>query len=162
MWLWLCDHAASDTMPPNDRATERPSERPNERATKRAIERTSDRATERPSGRARSKLQNNYLRKVHNSSSRASSDTMPEPSDVENCWVTLCTRVGASNHPNIVQKVTQSKNTDFFKMKFGPDQDHLGIIGVPPQPIFASDDLLLFFETRRQETERPRKDRKQI
>ena len=90
--------------PITDRATERRSDR--------AIERSSDRATERSRDRS---FENSYLRKVHNSSSRASSDTMPEPSDVENCWVTRFTRIGASNDPNIVQKVTQRKKRPSLK-----------------------------------------------
>ena len=66
----------------SDQALERPSDRAieNRAIENRAIERPSDRATEPPSDRAnaRSTLQNNYLRTVHNSSS-----------DVEKCGVTL-------------------------------------------------------------------------
>ena len=88
-------------------ATERPSDRATERSSDRAIERSSDRVTERSRDR---NLKNNYLQKVHNSSSRASSDAMSEPSDTENCWVTLFTRIEASNDPSIVQIVTQNTN----------------------------------------------------
>ena len=109
------------------RSIQRSSGRSIERSSDRPIDRSSNRATERSRGR---NLANNYLRKVHKTSSRASSDTMPKPSDVENCWVTLFTRIGASNHSNIVKQVTRNKKTAFFNIKFGPDQDHLGIIGV--------------------------------
>ena len=34
---------------------------------------------------------------------------MSEPSDVENCWVTLFTRIVASHGPNVVEKVTLNK-----------------------------------------------------
>ena len=81
----------SDRLKPpvNDPATEQ--------SSTRATERSSDRATERPS------------EKFINSSSRASLDTMPEPSDVENYSVTLFTRVGASHGPIIVQQVMLNK-----------------------------------------------------
>ena len=91
------------------RAIERPSDRAIERSSDRATERPSDRATERSRDRT---LKNTYLRKVHNSSSRASSDTMPEPSDVENGWVTFFKRIGASHGPNVVQTVTLNKKND--------------------------------------------------
>ena len=99
----------------SDRTIERSSGRGTARPNDRATERSSDRAIERPSDRAIETQKSNYLRKVHNSRSRASSDTMPEPSDVENCWVTLFIGIGASNHPNCVQTVTQKK-TGFFML----------------------------------------------
>ena len=103
----------------NERATERPRDRATERPSDRNTERPSDRATERPSDRATElsrdrNFKDNYLRKVHFASSRASSDTMPEPSDVESCWVTLFTRIGASNGPNIVQNVSLNKQNRSF------------------------------------------------
>ena len=35
-----------------------------------------------------------------------------------------------------LKKLRKTKKTDFFKMQFGPDQDHLGVIGVPPTADF--------------------------
>ena len=65
---------------------------------------------------------------------------MPEPYDVENGWVKLLTGIGASNGPNIVQKVTQNKKNGVRKARVRGAQPPsiAGGFGGPPGPPMIS------------------------